>query len=112
MHTTEVPSQQLQNSLKYFAQYLTSLHRLTTFDSVTQAEQDAHKRLEFGFEELDSREKQITMQMQQMIELYARDRQMQITGRNPYEIIIEQDTAQLDKGTASDDTTKVTTASL
>lgn len=98
MHTTEVPSQLLQNSLRYFAQYLAGLHRLTTFDSVNKAEKDAHKCLELGFEELDSREKQITLEMQQMIELYARDRQRQITGRNPYEIIIERDKEQIKNG--------------
>lgn len=97
MPATGLPSPQLQSSLKFFAQYLAGLHRLPTFDSVSNAEDEAHKRLKIGFEALDSKEIQLTLMMQQMIEVYARDRQMQITGRNPFEIIIKMDDAQNEK---------------
>ncbi len=42
---------------------------------------------------MDATEPQIVMLMQQVTELYARDRQMQIIDRNPYENLIEIDTA-------------------
>lgn len=98
MHTIGDPSPQFQTSLKHFAHYLTCLHRLSTFDSVSKAEEETHQRLEIGFEDMDSKEMQTILMMQQMVELYARDRQMQITGRNPFEIIIEMDEAQTKNG--------------
>lgn len=93
MHATGSISPEFQSSLKSFAKYLVDLSKLPTFGSVTTAEEKAHERLEAGFEEMDTREMQIVMLMQQLTEIYARDRQLQITGRNPYQIIIDMDEA-------------------
>ncbi len=98
MHINGTPSQQLQSSLKLFAQYLAGLHRLPTFGSVSEAEEKAHERLKIGFEEMDGKEMQIILMMQQMVEVYARDRQMQIARRNPFEVIIEMDEAEVKNG--------------
>src|SRR5512135_361283 len=86
MLTTGALSQEFEISLKRFAKYLVDLHKLPTFDSVTKAEEEAHEHIDVGLEEMDPKEIQIVMLMRQMTEIYARDRQMQITGRNPYEI--------------------------
>ncbi len=93
MHVTDVPSGQFQSSFRCFTKYLVDLHKLTTFDAVSRAEETAHERIGGGQEAMDTTEKQIVMLMQQMTELYARDRQMQITGRNPFEVIIKMDQA-------------------
>jgi hypothetical protein len=98
MHTAEVTSPQFQRSFKIFAKYLVDLSKLPTFNAVTKAEEEANARLEVGFEELDIKERQIVMLMQQMTEIYARDRQMQLTGLNPYEIIIASDAAAMKCG--------------
>ncbi len=96
MHIT--PSQQLESSFKCFAKFLVDLHKLPTFDAVSRAEKTAHENIETSLEEMDMKEMQIVMLMRQMIELYARDRQMQITGRNPFEVIIEMDEAAVKNG--------------
>lgn len=93
MHVTGDTSPQFQSSLKSFAKFLVDLNKLPTFGSVTKAEEEAHVRLEIGFEEMNTKEMQIVMLMQQLTEIYARDRQLKITGRNPYETIIEMDEA-------------------
>ena len=98
MHITDVPSAQFQSSFRYFAKYLVNLHKLPTFDAVSRAEEAAHERIGDGHEAMDATEMQIVMLMQQMTELYARDRQMQITGRNPFAVIIEMDEAAVKNG--------------
>ena len=98
MHTTEVTTPQFQSALKNFAKYLVDLSKLTTFDSVSKAEEKAHERLGVSFEQMDAKELHIVMQFQQLTEIYARDRQMQLTGRNPYEIITEIDEAATRNG--------------
>ena len=102
MFNAGVTSPQFHSSFKCFAKYLVDLNTLTTFNSVTTAEEETHKRLEVGFEEMDIKEMQIVILMQQITEIYARDRQMQITGRNPYEIIIEMDEAAMVDTTSED----------
>jgi hypothetical protein len=42
------------------------------------------------------KEAQIVMSMHQIVEIYARDRQMQITGRNSFEVIVEMDMAAVE----------------
>lgn len=98
MNVTEIPSQQFQNSFKRFSKYLVDLHKLPTFDSVTRAEEEIHERIEDGFEEMNTGEMQIVMLMRQVAEIYARDRQLQITKRNPYEVIVEMDEAEMRNG--------------
>lgn len=98
MHATGSISPQFQSSLNSFAKYLVDLSKLPTFGSVATAEEEAHERLEAGFEEMDTGEMLIVMLMQQLTEIYARDRQLQITGRNPYQIIIELDEAAMKNG--------------
>jgi hypothetical protein len=98
MHTAEVTSPQFQSALKSFAKYLVDLSKLTTFDSVSKAEEKTHERLGLGFEEMDTKEMHIVTQFQQLTEIYARDRQMQLTGRNPYEIIIAADASAMKCG--------------
>lgn len=98
MHATEETSPLFQSSLKRFAKYLVDLHKLPTFGSVAKAEEETHQCLEAGFEEMDIKEMQIVLLMQQMTEIYARDRQLQITGRNPYKIIIKMDEAAIKNG--------------
>lgn len=101
MHVTDVPSAQFQSSFRCFTKYLVDLHKLPTFDAVSRAEAAAHECIGGGHEAMDVRETQIVMLMQQMTELYARDRQMQITGRNPFEVIIEMDEAAVKNGHSS-----------
>ncbi len=98
MPTTGDISQEFENSLKRFTKYLVDLHKLQTFDSVAKAEEEAYERMDVRFEEMDPKEIQIVMLMRQMTEIYARDRQMQITNRNPYEIIIQMDEAAAKNG--------------
>ena len=98
MHITGVPSQQFESSFKCFANFLVDLHKLPTFDAVSQAEEAAHERIGGGHEAMNSTETQIVMLMQQITELYARDRQMQITGRNPFEVLVERDEAAVKNG--------------
>ena len=97
MDTAAGLSVRFERSFKHFARYLVGLHKLTTFDAVSKAEGDAHERIGIGFEEMAEGEKQAVMLMQQFTELYARDRQLQITGRNPYEMLIEMDQAEMKK---------------
>lgn len=101
MHITGVPSQQFESSFKCFAKFLVDLHRLPTFDAVSRAEEAAHERIGSGHEAMDDTEKQIAMLMQQLTEVYARARQMEITGRNPFEVIIEMDEAAVKNGYSS-----------
>lgn len=98
MQSTGATSQQFENSLKYFAKFLVDLHKLPTLNSVSNAEEKAHDQLEVGFEEMGTKEMQILMLMQQMVEIYSRDRQLQITGRNSYANIVELDEAATNNG--------------
>jgi predicted transcriptional regulator len=98
MHATGEISPQFQSSLKNLAQYLVALNNLPSFSSVAKAEEEAHQRLATGFEDMDMKEMQIVTMMHQITEIYARDRQLQITGRNPYETIIEMDEAEMKNG--------------
>jgi hypothetical protein len=95
MHTTEIPSPQFLDALRSFAKYLVDLNKHLTFENVSAAEAHAHDRLKLGFENMDGKEAQIVMSMHQIVEIYARDRQMKITGRNPFEVIVEMDMAAM-----------------
>lgn len=95
MHTNEIPSPQFQDALKSIAKYLVDLNKHFTFENVSKAEVQAHDRLNLGFENMVGKEAQIVTSMHQIVEIYARDRQMQITGRNPFEVIVEMDMAAM-----------------
>jgi hypothetical protein len=96
MHTAEIQSPQFQDALKSFAKYLVDLNKYLTFENVSKAEAQAHDRLNLGFENMVGKEAQIVMSMHQIVEIYARDRQMQITGRNSFEVIVEMDMAAVE----------------
>lgn len=101
MHVTDVPSAQFQSSFRCFAKFLVGLHKLPIFNAVSLAEEEAHAHIGDGAEGMDTGERQIVILMQQLAEVYARDRQMQITGRNPFEVIIEMDEAKTRCSTSS-----------
>jgi hypothetical protein len=98
MHTPDILSPQLKSSFKCFAKYLVDLHKLQTFNAVTKSEDEVQRHIATDLAKMDSKEMQIVVLMQQVAEIYARDRQLKITGRNPFEVITEMTEAGMKNG--------------